>query len=128
MLLHVGRFCAYLVLEKDYSAIILTMIGTVCACGLQPGCWVQATVLILMSSSCARNTWCTQFAGLKNRLKVIFHRICTACTCSPCVCTRAFNITKTAQYMYCTHTCTSNMSKKTILPRGDLSVRELDIW
>ena len=36
------RLCAYHALEKDYSAIVLITIGTVCACVARAGCWVRA--------------------------------------------------------------------------------------
>ena len=58
--------------------------------------------------------------ALCNRLKVFLHRICTSFACSTCVYMHAFNITNTVQFMY--------FHVLSILPRGDLSVLELDIW
>ena len=53
-----------------------------------------------MSSSCARNTRCRHFAGLANRLKVIFHWICTSCACSQ----HATHVAVTLCGMTCIHT------------------------
>ena len=68
------------------------LIGTVRdrACDARAGCWVQACGL-----QCLFPVHTTHDAGIVlvcgNRLKVIFHRICTLCACSTCVYTLAFN-------------------------------------